>query len=225
MIFEVKIQCGCGTRYKFDVEPWQGRMPSPVHCPGCGFPGTDEANAQLQKRLAPAAVPLKKTAPIPPATSLTRSAPASVELLLDPAPAPRPGTPKGGTDAEHPQAVERFALGVMGAVAMGLLAALGWFFVIKWTSHPIGFAAWGVGLLVGLGTRAPGRQGSRRLGWVAAGCALAAILGGQWFATPMPGRGGALNFTQSGVVGALTCVWLLLAAASAWKLGAAGTRR
>jgi len=24
---EIKIECGCGTRFKFDVEPVNGRMP------------------------------------------------------------------------------------------------------------------------------------------------------------------------------------------------------
>jgi hypothetical protein len=32
----IKIQCGCGQRYAFDVEPVHGRMPSPVARPVCG---------------------------------------------------------------------------------------------------------------------------------------------------------------------------------------------
>ena len=36
----IKIQCGCSQRYAFDIEPVNGRMPSPVACPACGADGT-----------------------------------------------------------------------------------------------------------------------------------------------------------------------------------------
>jgi hypothetical protein len=47
----IKIQCGCGQRYAFDIEPVNGRMPSPVACPACGADGTDTANAILAQGL------------------------------------------------------------------------------------------------------------------------------------------------------------------------------
>jgi hypothetical protein len=40
----VKIQCGCGQRYAFDVEPICGRMAGTVYCPICGAEGTSVAN-------------------------------------------------------------------------------------------------------------------------------------------------------------------------------------
>lgn len=40
----VKIQCGCGQRYVFDIEPFCGRMPFSVACPICGADGTSAAN-------------------------------------------------------------------------------------------------------------------------------------------------------------------------------------
>ena len=40
----VKIQCGCGQRYVFDIEPVCGRMPGHVACPICGADGTTAAN-------------------------------------------------------------------------------------------------------------------------------------------------------------------------------------
>ncbi len=40
----VKIQCTCGQRYAFDIEPFCGRMSYPVACPICGTDGTMAAN-------------------------------------------------------------------------------------------------------------------------------------------------------------------------------------
>jgi hypothetical protein len=41
----IEIQCGCGQKYAFEVEPVGGRMPSAVACPACGADGTAAANA------------------------------------------------------------------------------------------------------------------------------------------------------------------------------------
>ena len=49
----VKIQCDCGQRYAFDIEPVNGIMPGPVACPSCGTNGTAAANEYLSKILAP----------------------------------------------------------------------------------------------------------------------------------------------------------------------------
>jgi hypothetical protein len=48
----VKIQCGCGQRYAFDIEPFCGRMPFPVACPVCGTDGTGAANEVIAFNLA-----------------------------------------------------------------------------------------------------------------------------------------------------------------------------
>lgn len=48
----VKIQCGCGQRYAFDIEPFCGRMPSSVTCPVCGADGTGAANEVIAFNLA-----------------------------------------------------------------------------------------------------------------------------------------------------------------------------
>ncbi len=62
---EIKIVCGCGTKYKFDAEPIEGRMPWPVRCPGCGVEGTAQANEIIQAGPpAPVSIP---TIPEPPA--------------------------------------------------------------------------------------------------------------------------------------------------------------
>jgi len=63
---EVKIQCPCGTRYAFDVEPVNGWMPVRVKCPGCGADGTDAANDILrQNHAAAATVPILQETPAP----------------------------------------------------------------------------------------------------------------------------------------------------------------
>ncbi|MGA9780479.1 MAG: hypothetical protein WBS33_19660 [Verrucomicrobiia bacterium] len=48
----VKIHCGCGQRYAFDIEPFCGRMPFPVTCPVCGADGTGAANEVIAFNLA-----------------------------------------------------------------------------------------------------------------------------------------------------------------------------
>jgi len=43
----VKVQCGCGARFAFEVEPVEGRMPVPVRCPVCGTDATEQATRIL----------------------------------------------------------------------------------------------------------------------------------------------------------------------------------
>lgn len=56
-MIQVKIQCGCGQPYAFDVEPVLNQMPSAVACPSCGADGTVAANAYLAQN-APAEKPV-----------------------------------------------------------------------------------------------------------------------------------------------------------------------
>jgi hypothetical protein len=56
----IKIECGCGQHYAFDVEPVNGQMPYTVACPVCGADGTAAANeviAQSEQPVAVAAAP------------------------------------------------------------------------------------------------------------------------------------------------------------------------
>lgn len=61
----LKIECECGTRFKFDVEPVEGRMPVEVFCPHCGLDGTDQANRQMEALLAGKPPPPKIEVPKP----------------------------------------------------------------------------------------------------------------------------------------------------------------
>lgn len=60
----IKIQCGCGQNYAFEVEPVSGQMPSAIACPSCGLDGTAAANAaiaQAQVQQQPAAATTQRT--------------------------------------------------------------------------------------------------------------------------------------------------------------------
>ncbi len=48
----VKIQCGCGQKYAFEVDPVGGEMPWVVQCPVCGVDGTSAANMAIAQSLA-----------------------------------------------------------------------------------------------------------------------------------------------------------------------------
>ena len=52
----IKIECGCGQHYAFEVEPVNGKMPSSVACPACGIDGTAAANEIIAGQLAQPAV-------------------------------------------------------------------------------------------------------------------------------------------------------------------------
>lgn len=62
---EIKVQCNCGARYKFDVEPVHGRMPTPVKCPSCGADGTAAANELIAQ-----SIQSPRAAAAPPASGL-----------------------------------------------------------------------------------------------------------------------------------------------------------
>lgn len=88
----VKVQCGCGQKYSFEVEPLNGRMPSTIACPVCGADGTAAANQIIAQTLG--SQPSVGTAP-PPA-------------MLRPASAPPPSAtaPPPPTTSSNPQAQE-----------------------------------------------------------------------------------------------------------------------
>lgn len=64
----VKILCGCGQKYSFDVEPYQGRMPAPVQCPVCRADGTTAANEIIARTTPPPPAPVP--APVAAATAV-----------------------------------------------------------------------------------------------------------------------------------------------------------
>lgn len=95
---EIKILCGCGAKFKFDVEPVNGRSPGPVHCPACGQDRTEETNVLIGQQLAgsvaaaPAAPRISvSAAPAPtPAAAVPAAAQAAIPAIRIPAAAPAP---------------------------------------------------------------------------------------------------------------------------------------
>ncbi|MBI1841298.1 MAG: hypothetical protein HYR88_10685, partial [Verrucomicrobia bacterium] len=45
----IKILCGCGQKYAFEVEPADGRLECAVCCPVCGADGREAANAAMEQ--------------------------------------------------------------------------------------------------------------------------------------------------------------------------------
>ena len=93
----VKIQCGCGQRYTFDVEPINGRMPSAVACPVCGADGTSAANEAISQSLAaqPAVAPAPGVRP-----HFAPTAPSVPPSPVTSAPSPRSPLPRGSQGSE-----------------------------------------------------------------------------------------------------------------------------
>jgi hypothetical protein len=199
-MLEIKIQCDCGQKFKFDVEPVNGRMPFAVNCPACGLDGTPKANAIIRETLSsqpisaapgpppppPLAAPQPKlriggtggsTAPPPPITPSTTAPPPI---------APRPITAPGGirplgSAATAPPAVKgNSTLGVVGAIVGGIVGMFTWYFIYKATGIRFGILALGVGALTGYGSKLLGRHHSNSMGLVTAGVALLCIFGAQF---------------------------------------------
>lgn len=79
---ELKIDCECGTRFKFDVEPVNGRMPVGIGCPDCKLDATGAANRLIAQQLGLSAAVAPAAAPAPAGLRLagtrTESAPPPV---------------------------------------------------------------------------------------------------------------------------------------------------
>ena len=85
---EVKIQCDCGTRFAFDVEPVNGRMPVKINCPGCGEDRTGQANEVIRQQLVAAAAPVPPV--VAPPVPILQEAPAPVRQPMRVAVPPSP---------------------------------------------------------------------------------------------------------------------------------------
>lgn len=76
VMMPIKIECPCGQRFAFEVEPVNGQMPSPVTCPACGTEATSAANEIIARSH--------------PVQSIPVAVRASAVVTASPAPRPNP---------------------------------------------------------------------------------------------------------------------------------------
>ncbi len=93
---KVKVHCPCGTRFEFEVEPVNDRMPVSINCPACGADATELANAVIQRQLA------APPAGAPPAAIRVTAPGASRPQLRMPAPVQPPAPAAGAPPAPVP---------------------------------------------------------------------------------------------------------------------------
>jgi len=191
-MIELKVQCDCGQKYKFDVDPINGQMPFTVACPVCGADGTEKANALLQQ-MPPEPVAESVVPPVPvaaqPRLRISSSAPATLPSSPSPLAVASP-PPIGAVRAAPPVAGKRprgqpsFGLGLLGGVLGALVGTFIYFLIFKYTGFRIKLLAVGVGALAGWGAEFLGRgEGSKELGGITAVLVLAGIVGAQYFVT------------------------------------------
>lgn len=129
---EIKVQCDCGQKFKFDVEPVNGRMPFQVNCPVCGVDGTARANVLLQQLLPPAPIASAYAPPPPPvaAPAPAPMRPAAMSINRPPALKPAAPAPEEAADETETEAEDDGKEGGVREVKLGWKAyALIAFFV------------------------------------------------------------------------------------------------
>jgi len=196
---ELKVVCQCGQKFKFDVEPVNGRMPFTVNCPLCNADGTATANAMLAEVLAnqppPLVAPPPPPAPAPASTGglrISRAAhpePASVAApeanreVAAPAPI-RPMRSMAAVSAPQPEKKSSFGLGMVGGLVGAVVGALVYFLIFKYSGYQIKLLAIGVGALAGCLAEYLGKgEGSKELGGITAVFVLIGLIGAQYFVT------------------------------------------
>jgi hypothetical protein len=196
-MIELKVQCDCGQKYKFDVEPLNGRMPFTVACPICGADGTAKANALLQEMpefqpgqtppppppIAPAAAPARLRVNI--SARAPAAAPAPISPLAPAGTAPPPigaiARPAPVNAAAKSGKPPNFWLGLLGGLLGTLVGAAIYYAVFKLTGWRIGLLAIGVGALAGWSADFLGRgEGSKELGGITAIMVIAGVVAAQY---------------------------------------------
>ena len=202
----LKIECACGQKIAFEVEPENGAMPCDLPCPSCQSDVTGLANADIQRQLsvvtaAPAVAPtgarLRVSAPSH-APAAAPAAPEAPAVSAAPPPAETPRAPKPmaaayaaaaaaapvtGDDGEA--SGKAFLMGTVGVLLGAFAGIVVWYLIAK-----MGLNLRILAILVAVGAGAGGRffcrGGDKGLGGVAA---VIAVIG-MFF-------GGAITFNKS----------------------------
>ena len=180
----IKVQCGCGQRYAFEVEPVNGLMATAVACPACGVDGTETANGMIALALTEQPAASSPPPPPPPQPpTLTRLRPATLPPPRVPtAPAPPPFTPPPlarPAPLAPPKATGEFNLGmgILGAVlgaGAGAGAMYGFYVGVGFRFPLLGV---GIGVLTGYGAKLLYKGTDSTLGVAAGAIALVAVVG------------------------------------------------
>ncbi len=200
-MIEIKVQCDCGQKFKFDVEPVNQQMPYAVTCPICGRDGTGKANAILQQMAPPA--PVTAEAPAPVIAMVAAAAPAAPRLRMSaPSHAAAPAEAPAADAAMAPPAItglarhpgdttaapvkkSSFGMALLGALIGTLAGTLVYFLVLKYCDVHYRivakFLALGVGGLAGWLAEVMGKgEGSKELGGITAVLVLCGLIGSQY---------------------------------------------
>lgn len=129
---EIKVICDCGTKFKFDVEPVDGRMPTRINCPNCGTDDTAQANDLIQQQLHATAAPPSATSP-PPADAvglrIARSAEPEPAAPMPPPAAPAYVPRRVVTQAKSDNPLKAWAILILCLAVLGFGV---WKFSAKW---------------------------------------------------------------------------------------------
>ena len=183
---ELKVVCDCGQKYKFDVEPVNGRMPMTINCPLCGADGTATANSILAQT-SPSPVPLPPVASAPPPVGgLRLNRPAPAPAVVD-APSPVPSAPLPITAVRSPapgaasiakaEGELNLRLGIVGAIVGAALGAGLMYGFFLWADFRFPLMGTCIGAFTGFGGRLLAKGTDTTLGVVAGGVALVSTAG------------------------------------------------
>ena len=181
-LMELKVVCECGQKYKFDVEPVNGRMPMTVNCPACGVDGTRAANDILSQMVFhPPPPPMADPVPV---GGLRINRPAPTPAAVAPPPMPSaptaivpmrptvPAAPKPKVAGEY-----NLGLGILGAVLGAALGAGLMYGFFLWADFRFPLMGTCIGALSGLGARLLAKGTDMTLGVIAGGVALISTAG------------------------------------------------
>ena len=82
---KIKVQCPCGSKFEFEAEPVDGKMPWALSCPACNADATGLANEVIRQQLEPAKPKLS-------IKGHGTAAPAAAPAAAPPPPAPPTGS-------------------------------------------------------------------------------------------------------------------------------------
>jgi hypothetical protein len=178
---EIKVGCGCGQNYKFDVEPVSGRMPLKVACPSCGADGTESANHFLAQQIPNPSPSIPVALRAEPAGPLRVSLPVSAPAMAVPPPissTPGPITPRPSPAAKPKKSAEfSLGLGIVGAVLGAALGAGLMYGFFAWAHFRFPMMGTIIGALAGFGARTLARGTETTLGVISGLIALVSTFG------------------------------------------------